>query len=96
VAAHGYNENSKPFKEFLRYLAELEKDLRPAFLRFVTGSPRLPIGGFASLEPHLTVVRKDVSEPDKTHPSVMTCHYYIKMPEYSSYEVLKSKFDYSI
>jgi E3 ubiquitin-protein ligase TRIP12 len=29
-----------------------------AFLRFVTGSPRLPPGGLAALQPRLTVVRK--------------------------------------
>jgi hypothetical protein len=28
------------------------------FLRFVTGSPRLPPGGLAALQPRLTVVRK--------------------------------------
>jgi hypothetical protein len=28
------------------------------FLQFVTGSPRLPLGGFSSLRPPLTIVRK--------------------------------------
>lgn len=28
------------------------------FLRFVTGTPRLPPGGLAALQPRLTVVRK--------------------------------------
>jgi len=28
------------------------------FVSFITGSPRLPIGGFGALEPRLTVVLK--------------------------------------
>lgn len=32
--------------------------MRSRFLRFVTGSPRLPPGGLAALQPRLTVVRK--------------------------------------
>jgi len=46
-------------------------------LKFVTGSPRLPNGGFSSLDPKLTVVLKkpiNVKEtPDDILPSVMTC-----------------------
>ena len=29
-------------------------------------------------------------------PSVNTCQNYVKMPEYSSYELLKSKFDLAV
>ena len=32
---------------------------RRAFVRFVTGAPRLPLGGLRALSPLLTVVRKD-------------------------------------
>lgn len=35
----------------------------PRFLRFVTGSPRLPPGGLAALQPRLTVVRKHTHAP---------------------------------
>ena len=74
---------------------------RPVFVQFITGSPRLPIGGFAGLEPRLTVVLKKVEShqklcPDQLHPSVMTCQNYLKLPEYSTYEILKHKFDVAI
>ena len=50
---------------------------RKQFLLFVTGAPRLPLGGFAGLKPKLNVVRKDPSlpghHPDEYLPSVMTC-----------------------
>jgi len=58
-------------------MTELDPIERRKFLKFVTGSPRLPHGGFTSLEPRLTVVLKkpiNLSEnPDSILPSVMTC-----------------------
>lgn len=49
------------------------------------------------LHPPLTIVRKtaennnDNSNPDAFLPSVMTCVNYLKLPEYSSKEILKNK-----
>ena len=65
---------------------------RQAFLNFATGCPTLPPGGIANLHPRLTVVKKTGSETavDKTYPSVNTCVHYLKLPEYSSIEVMKS------
>jgi len=37
-------------------MASLNKDERKEFLKFVTGSSRLPFGGFKALNPLLTVV----------------------------------------
>lgn len=74
-------------------MTELDPLERRKFLKFVTGSPRLPHGGFASLEPRLTVVLKKpinpLENPDFILPSVMTCQNYVKLPSYSSYEILK-------
>lgn len=42
----------------LEILQEFNNEERRAFVQFVTGSPRLPPGGLASLDPKLTVVRK--------------------------------------
>ena len=39
----------------------------------------------------MTVVRKDVHPPDHYLPSVLTCANYIKLPDYSSQEVLREK-----
>ena len=97
VTAHGYNHKSRAFRDFIRYLTELEPRERPCFLKFITGSPRLPVGGFGALNPKMTIVLKKPTtvgqKADNILPSVMTCQNYVKMPEYSSYEVLKAKFD---
>jgi len=50
--------------------------------------------GFKSLNPPLTVVRKTLEpnmDPDDFLPSVMTCVNYLKLPEYSSLEVMRAK-----
>ena len=58
----------------------------------------MPRGGFGSLANGVSVNR--VAEhslngisPDDKCPSVNTCLHYLKFPEYSSYEVLKHKFE---
>lgn len=75
----------------------LDHEKRRKFLKFVTGSPRLPNGGFSALDPKLTVVLKKPinpkESPDDILPSVMTCQNYIKLPSYSSFEKLKEKFE---
>lgn len=74
-------------------------DERRDFLRFTTGSPKLPLGGFKGLQPHLTIVRRTLTEnenPDSTLPSVMTCANYLKIPEYSSRSVLEERVKFAI
>ena len=77
VTAHGYHQKSRAFKDFIRYLTELDPKDRSIFLSFITGSPRLPVGGFGSLEPRMTVVLKKPLNPNESPnsilPSVMTC-----------------------
>lgn len=94
--AHGYHTKSTSYLNLLRFMGELNHEERRKFLKFVTGSPRLPNGGFASLDPKLTVVMKKPINPmenvDDILPSVMTCQNYVKLPSYSSYEVLQKKF----
>jgi E3 ubiquitin-protein ligase TRIP12 len=74
----------------VRYITELEPKDRKVFLNWVTGSNRLPAGGFAALNPKMTLVRrhenKHNEKPDAGLPTVNTCKHYVKMPEYSSYE----------
>lgn len=110
-------------------LTELDAVDQRRFLRFVTGSPRLPPGGLAALQPRLTVVRKlsaggealGTSAPgaasvpglsaggssslaagavrslaDGDLPSVMTCANYLKVPAYSSRDVLCERLLYAI
>lgn len=91
---HGYNAESRAIRMLIDILASYNREEQRHFLQFVTGSPRLPTGGFKALNPPLTVVRKSLEsslDPDEYLPSVMTCVNYLKLPDYSSAEVMRAK-----
>ncbi|KAJ5669766.1 hypothetical protein N7462_010836 [Penicillium macrosclerotiorum] len=98
-ADHGFNMDSKGVRNLLQTMSELDKQQRRDFLQFVTGSPKLPIGGFKSLTPIFTVVCRPSEPPytpDDYLPSVMTCVNYLKLPDYSSLDVLKERLSVAI
>ncbi|THY65815.1 hypothetical protein D6C97_02285 [Aureobasidium pullulans] len=98
-ADHGFNLDSASVKNLLQTMSEFTLPERRDFLQFVTGSPKLPIGGFKSLTPMFTVVCKPNElplMPDDYLPSVMTCVNYLKMPNYSTQEVLRAKLSVAI
>jgi len=86
----GYTKDSPGFLRFVNVLANMQGDERKAFLQFTTGCSSLPPGGLANLHPRLTVVRK-VDAGDGSFPSVNTCVHYLKLPDYSSEEVLRER-----
>jgi hypothetical protein len=100
VAAHGYTKASETILNLVSVMQDFTAHQRRLFLSFITGSPRLPIGGFKAISPPLTVVRKDPTlpggSPDQYMPSVMTCQNYLKLPDYSSAAVLKKNLIYAM
>lgn len=91
---HGYQDASLPILWLMTIMSSMDKGERRLFMRFISGSPTLPAGGLKKLQPRLTVVRKDAEvplKPDDYLPSVMTCANYLKMPEYSSMEVMRER-----
>lgn len=93
-ADHGYNADSRSIRNLVDILSSFDSSERREFLQFMTGSPKLPIGGWRSLNPPFTVVRKPHEPPikaDSMLPSVMTCAQYLKLPDYSSKEVLATQ-----
>ncbi|KAK4050250.1 Ubiquitin fusion degradation protein 4 [Microbotryomycetes sp. JL201] len=93
-ADHGFTMDSRPVKDLLSIMSEFSMSERREFLSFTTGSPRLPIGGFAALTPPLTIVRKDGG--DGSLFSTMTCANFLKLPNYSSREVVKERVLFAI
>jgi E3 ubiquitin-protein ligase TRIP12 len=92
---HGFNKDSNSIKFLYEIMASYGKEEQRQFLQFVTGCPRLPVGGFKSLSPPLTVVKKTFdsaeTKPDDYLPSVMTCVNYLKLPDYSSKQIMREK-----
>lgn len=96
---HGYRHESKAVVYLLRVLSELEGEDQRRFVLFATGSPALPIGGLMGLHPRLTIVKRTPEggrSADECLPTVMTCTNYFKLPDYSSYEIAKSRLLYAL
>ncbi|CAN8276728.1 unnamed protein product [Cochlearia groenlandica] len=106
---HGYTSKSPAIINLLEIMGELTADQQRAFCQFVTGAPRLPPGGLAVLNPKLTIVRKHSSTSsaaanaagasdtaDDDLPSVMTCANYLKLPPYTTKEIMYKKLLYAI
>ncbi|QBM88519.1 E3 ubiquitin-protein ligase TRIP12 [Metschnikowia aff. pulcherrima] len=98
-ANHGYTQDSKAIVMLVNVLQDLNLSERREFLQFLTGSPRLPIGGFKAMRPEFTVVRKHPDaglSSDDYLPSVMTCANYLKLPDYALETLLRSKLLHAI
>ncbi|KQJ92735.1 E3 ubiquitin-protein ligase UPL3 [Brachypodium distachyon] len=106
---HGYTAKSPAIINLLEIMVEFTPDQQHAFCQFVTGASRLPPGGLAALSPKLTIVRKHPSSgvntsnatgateaADDDLPSVMTCANYLKLPPYSTKEIMRKKLLYAI
>lgn len=107
---HGYTAKSPAITNLLEIMADFTPEQQYAFCQFVTGAPRLPPGGLAALNPKLTIVRKHSSattnaptngaatseSADDDLPSVMTCANYLKLPPYSTKEIMYKKLLYAI
>ena len=90
----GYTKNSRIFNDLVKFMCKLDKEGQRQFLIFTTGTSRLPVGGFKALSPKLTIVKSTLDQnafPDDYLPTVMTCQNYLKLPDYSSYQVLEKK-----
>ncbi|KAI9919672.1 hypothetical protein PsorP6_017326 [Peronosclerospora sorghi] len=99
VCTHGYTAASRVIHDLVAILCALSIDEQRLFVRFVTGANRLPLGGLRTLEPKLTVVRKIPARheaPDALLPSASTCTNYLKLPEYSTRDVLQQRLVYCI
>lgn len=93
-ADHGYSLASNAIVNFVELVSSFDKAMRRKALSFFTGASRLPVGGFQGLNPQLTIVRKipdDGLRMDDVLPSVMTCANFIKLPEYSSKEIMEER-----
>lgn len=107
---HGYTAKSPAVLNLLEIMGEFTPEQQRSFCQFVTGAPRLPPGGLAVLNPKLTIVRKHSSTTSNTAsngtgpsesadddlPSVMTCANYLKLPPYSTKEIMFKKLLFAI
>lgn len=89
--------NSPLMQWFWEVMEEFSNAERSLFLRFVWGRTRLPrtIADFRGRDFVLQVLDK-YNPPDDFLPESYTCFFLLKMPRYSSKEVLRQKLKYAI
>lgn len=68
-ADHGFNLDSPSVRNLLQVMSEYNESEQRAFLQFVTGSPKLPIGGEYP-NSHCSRVRVDVSRLQIPHAKI--------------------------
>ena len=91
--------DSPQIQWLLDIMSSYEEQEQKLFLQFVTGSHKLGVGGFKQLNPPLTIVKKSPNNPSENDgylPSVMTCVNYLKLPEYSTIEIMKQRLTVAI
>jgi hypothetical protein len=63
------------------------------FLRFATGTPIPPVGGFSSLNPRISIV---ILDNVRQMPKSKTCFHQVFLPQYGSKAVLEEKLNESL
>jgi ubiquitin-protein ligase E3 B len=101
----GYTRSSQTVRMFWRAVMSFDAERRRLLLKFITGTRRAPLGGFANLSPPLVIYKVDCSAPviacfagpdvDRL-PSASTCFSTLKLPNYRRFSTLRSKLEYAI
>ncbi|XP_063155518.1 NEDD4-like E3 ubiquitin-protein ligase WWP1 isoform X4 [Candoia aspera] len=93
-----YTRNSKQIIWFWQFIKEADNEVRMRLMQFVTGTCRLPLGGFAELMgsngPQKFCIEKVGKET--WLPRSHTCFNRLDLPPYKSYEQLKEKLLFAI
>ncbi|KAG4071931.1 hypothetical protein HA402_006092 [Bradysia odoriphaga] len=93
-----YNRNSKQIVWFWQFVRETDNEKRARLLQFVTGTCRVPVGGFAELMGSNGPQRYCIEKVGKDTwlPRSHTCFNRLDLPPYKSYDQLVEKLNYAI
>uniref|UniRef100_A0A8C6UUH7 E3 ubiquitin-protein ligase n=1 Tax=Neogobius melanostomus TaxID=47308 RepID=A0A8C6UUH7_9GOBI len=93
-----YARSSKQIVWFWQCMKEMDNEKRMRLLQFVTGTCRLPVGGFADLMGSNGPQKFCIEKVGKENwlPRSHTCFNRLDLPPYKSYEQLKEKMMFAI
>lgn len=93
-----YQKTSKQIVWFWKFVRDLDNEKRTRLLQFVTGTCRLPVGGFSELMGSNGPQRFCIEKVGKETwlPRSHTCFNRLDLPPYKSYEQLTEKLTYAI
>ncbi|KAI8346171.1 hypothetical protein BD560DRAFT_450527 [Blakeslea trispora] len=90
----GYRDHDITVQYFWRALESFDNELRMKFVKFVTSCSRPPLLGFKELVPQFCL--RNAGMDDERLPTSSTCVNLLKLPSYTSYEILREKLLYAI
>ncbi|XP_072305656.1 itchy E3 ubiquitin protein ligase b isoform X2 [Eucyclogobius newberryi] len=93
-----YARSSKQIVWFWQFMKEMDNEKRMRLLQFVTGTCRLPVGGFADLMGSNGPQKFCIEKVGKENwlPRSHTCFNRLDLPPYKSFEQLKEKLLFAI
>ncbi|XP_046987642.1 E3 ubiquitin-protein ligase Su(dx) [Schistocerca americana] len=93
-----YTRNSKQVVWFWQFVRTTDNEKRARLLQFVTGTCRVPVGGFAELMGSNGPQRFCIEKVGKETwlPRSHTCFNRLDLPPYKSYDQLVEKLNYAI
>ncbi|XP_028040862.1 E3 ubiquitin-protein ligase Su(dx) isoform X2 [Bombyx mandarina] len=93
-----YTRTSKQVMWFWQFVRQMDNEKRARLLQFVTGTCRVPVGGFAELMGSNGPQRFCIEKVGKDTwlPRSHTCFNRLDLPPYKSYEQLCEKLNYAI
>ncbi|XP_032065979.1 NEDD4-like E3 ubiquitin-protein ligase WWP2 isoform X2 [Thamnophis elegans] len=93
-----YTKNSKQIQWFWQVVKEMDNEKRVRLLQFVTGTCRLPVGGFTELIGSNGPQKFCIDKVGKETwlPRSHTCFNRLDLPPYKSFEQLKEKLLFAI
>jgi len=89
-----YTKESPQIKWFWETVQDMDKEERALLLQFITGTSKVPLGGFANLPGMHGNQRFQIHsslQSDETLPTAHTCFNQLDLPRYSTKEILKEK-----
>jgi E3 ubiquitin-protein ligase TRIP12 len=87
----GFDERPDVIDNFFEVIKELTSYQQTLFIKFLTGSPKLPIGGFSRLKNRVEILKRGNDVDDESLPSALTCLSVLKLPLYSSKDIIRQK-----
>ncbi|XP_075242602.1 putative E3 ubiquitin-protein ligase HECTD2 isoform X1 [Convolutriloba macropyga] len=89
----GFKANDLTVENLWTVVKKFDQNEQKLFLSFLTGSKRLPIGGFSEMK--FTLKRVDALS-DQSLPIAHTCFNELQLPVYKDLETLREKLTYAI
>ncbi|ERT03450.1 hypothetical protein HMPREF1624_01765 [Sporothrix schenckii ATCC 58251] len=91
---HNYNSAAPQIQWFWRAVRSFDKEERAKLLQFVTGTSKVPLNGFKELEGMNGInrfnIHRDYGDKDRL-PSSHTCFNQLDLPEYETYDAMRSQ-----